>query len=1010
MPSSGPGRRRSSVLTTLATLFGLTMMLAAAGGDSRADATAAAPMPHLPAALLGAVNATGAPGYTRSPAPRQAQARRGQTVMVVLDGTYVPAGPGFVPGPVVAAPPGGNTGTPRYQLPSGLCDGTSDGPCGDSSFLDLLKDCEGGCDAEHLGHLTSMCDGQTGPVCGQLTPGNVTPDPEDLDWYSFTVPPELLKACEQTPRPASCPDSLIDTLDNDCQAGHCSLLGYANVMRQACGSPDAGPDLVDPCKAAAPVVKAAATSTTTARPHPHLPSGPASSSGSGSASTPRDVPDSRTFTLRDGQYLDGPTAIFRQDGDRFTVVKQYTPLELLVSTSESFLGQLFARIPGAGALTLVEGDGRDYRVVKVPEGTTSEGMAMSYVIVHPDGFTFPVGTYFEWAGLGPHDLITGDTDDPKSDLRPLSDGRYRVVYGDPDTVAKDPEVLKQLFAQVPQGTDTAVLVKGSRRVTVTRPAGVKGPPVAASTTGAAMSALLGDGTFTVKSSKKSPALTVTFRPAGRGKVEVVRNGSRYLAAQQDAVIARLFDQIPNDGTLTIVEGGRDYQVIRAPDDTATNGLRVDFYVTHPDGFNFGVGPMLIGSLWGPNDIVLGGRTTRANAVIRPLRDGTYRVVDHSAGSVGSSVPLLGRFFASLPKGTTSATIIEDGVTTHVTEAPGGHYIVDTPGKGAVYLDDGPGHTVELPVPFSDDSRGNRTYKLPGGETVVRPAPGTALVNPSTDPTALATTPEQVAALATAVKRGTPGPAGGPAVAVVTSANGISTGPAAFNFHFLNSGKPAYVKSDGVVLKPLEGAAASQVRALLDTLPAGGPSASATGYCLEKQERTPAQGAIYTLAPADEQQNYEAVRRILAASARLQAEGKLRPDSNPQAYFHSIPPVGDLDPRAGLRRITLRRRVRDQHAAEPRSSRAGMDTAGGEARAPARAQPVRGHPAGPDRGEGLRPARCGDPARGASVSGCWSSCPAGESCDELPGRDTRTHLTNLRLPPCVGGGWRSARSP
>ena len=158
---------------------------------------------------------------------------------------------------------------------------------------------------------------------------------------------------------------------------------------------------------------------------------------------------------------------------------------------------------------------------------------------------------------------------------------------------------------------------------------------------------------------------------------------------------------------------------------------------------------------------------------------------------------------------------------------------------------------------------------------------------SDTPHALATTPDEVARVASAVSGGSELPDTSPSVAVVVVANGLSTGPNAFDLQFLNAGKPASLQGDGVVLQPLTGEDADRIKAMVDKLPTTRVTASATGYCLEKNLRPPADGEIYTLAPADEQQQFESARRILATGSRLQDQGALSPDSDPEAYFHSI---------------------------------------------------------------------------------------------------------------------------
>ncbi|MEN8377020.1 MAG: hypothetical protein ABFS34_16470 [Gemmatimonadota bacterium] len=59
-----------------------------------------------------------------------------------------------------------------------------------------------------------------------------------------------------------------------------------------------------------------------------------------------------------------------------------------------------------------------------------------------------------------------------------------------------------------------------------------------------------------------------------------------------------------------------------------------------------------------------------------------------------------------------------------------------------------------------------------------------------------------------------------------------------------------------------------------------------GYCLEFAKDVPEEGALFRLVDREAQQEAARFREIVSASRRLQDEGELHPDGDPEAYFHS----------------------------------------------------------------------------------------------------------------------------
>jgi len=63
--------------------------------------------------------------------------------------------------------------------------------------------------------------------------------------------------------------------------------------------------------------------------------------------------------------------------------------------------------------------------------------------------------------------------------------------------------------------------------------------------------------------------------------------------------------------------------------------------------------------------------------------------------------------------------------------------------------------------------------------------------------------------------------------------------------------------------------------------------NANFYCLEFLRQAPSAGIVYRIAGAAKQERFAPAARALEAARRLQQQGLLDPDSNPESYFHSI---------------------------------------------------------------------------------------------------------------------------
>lgn len=124
-------------------------------------------------------------------------------------------------------------------------------------------------------------------------------------------------------------------------------------------------------------------------------------------------------------------------------------------------------------------------------------------------------------------------------------------------------------------------------------------------------------------------------------------------------------------------------------------------------------------------------------------------------------------------------------------------------------------------------------------------------------------------------------------AVITSLGG-STGET-FEITVVNDGqRPVKLSASGLVVEPLKDAAKQQVQKQLAALASKNPiTARVNAYCLEFVRRPPSPGTLFRIAGPELQQHFAGMRRVLDASRRLQQAGLLKPDSEPQAYFHAI---------------------------------------------------------------------------------------------------------------------------
>jgi hypothetical protein len=472
------------------------------------------------------------------------------------------------------------------------------------------------------------------------------------------------------------------------------------------------------------------------------------------------------FRVRD--IASGTGAIIRPLGpDHVEVVTLTgdTPDRFLVQHAHLLEG-VFLRLD-RNTFTLTEG-GQTYRVHRAPENTRIEGDEVTFLVDHPDGFTFPV-VRGDWAAprqsvLGPNDIHTDS-----GVLRPLPDGRYRVVAGNRAApIATNPPAVKEVFSHVPEGTDTVTVIEGGRGFTLTRPPQTPGAAPRPSLEASTAALLLDDKPLEVRVDDPVRGFVgARLRVLGPGRFAITSRANLETPTHE-ALLEELFRRLPGAESITLLDRRDEYVVTAAPPETTVGGRPVKFFIRGPDGRTV---PAWVGSPAPPRP---------PPPAARPARRSIHGIsLEHRPDLIVSSLAEIGRRLESAP------LAAEDG-----------------------------------------------------------------------------------------------------GIAAVAVSNGISTGPDAFDVHMLNFGKPAYVRGEGAVLEPVTGAEADRLRALLNRLPPNRTTrVSAPAYCLEKNARTPAKGEIYVLAAGDRQRTFDPARRILSASDRVR--GRLRPDSDPDAYFHSI---------------------------------------------------------------------------------------------------------------------------
>lgn len=118
--------------------------------------------------------------------------------------------------------------------------------------------------------------------------------------------------------------------------------------------------------------------------------------------------------------------------------------------------------------------------------------------------------------------------------------------------------------------------------------------------------------------------------------------------------------------------------------------------------------------------------------------------------------------------------------------------------------------------------------------------------------------------------------------------GGSTGPILQMQVFKSGTGPVRLQGLDVVLEPLTDAGAKQLR---DEIGRRSLTAARTltmnGYCLEFLKTPPAAGSLFRIAPADVQQRFAPLRKIMSAARRAYRDGLLHPDSDRTEYFNSI---------------------------------------------------------------------------------------------------------------------------
>lgn len=129
----------------------------------------------------------------------------------------------------------------------------------------------------------------------------------------------------------------------------------------------------------------------------------------------------------------------------------------------------------------------------------------------------------------------------------------------------------------------------------------------------------------------------------------------------------------------------------------------------------------------------------------------------------------------------------------------------------------------------------------------------------------------------------------PPVQMLLTSLGQSMGQAFDLQVFNNSGRPLRLGANALVVEPLKNEAKRQVQGVVQRLSrtAAPVAAKLNGYCLEFLKLPPSAGTIFKVAAPELQRRFAPMRNIMDASRRVQQLGQLRPDSEPNGYFHSI---------------------------------------------------------------------------------------------------------------------------
>ena len=128
------------------------------------------------------------------------------------------------------------------------------------------------------------------------------------------------------------------------------------------------------------------------------------------------------------------------------------------------------------------------------------------------------------------------------------------------------------------------------------------------------------------------------------------------------------------------------------------------------------------------------------------------------------------------------------------------------------------------------------------------------------------------------------------VQMLLTSLGQSTGQA-FDLQVFNgTGRSFKLAAQSLVVQPLKDEVKKQVQGGMQQLirSTSNPiAAKINGYCLEFLKLPPTAGTIFKIAAPELQQRFAPMRKIMDASRQVQQLGQLRPDSNPEGYFHSI---------------------------------------------------------------------------------------------------------------------------